>query len=69
MRCVKCLLCGDVLSLDTNYKLLWCSCSSVGVDGGKDYYRILGFKENYDVVEEKEIGTKRSAKSVKKGRR
>lgn len=69
MKKVKCLCCGDVLDLDTHYRLMWCSCGSVGVDGGKDYYRILGFKENYNVVEEKDIGTKRSKKSIKKGRR
>lgn len=49
---VKCNKCGETLDTDTNYKLVWCSCGSVGVDGGEHYIRVLGWKENWDYVEE-----------------
>lgn len=46
-------MCETILSTNTGYKLRFCKCGAVGVDGGSDYVRILGYKENWDYVKEK----------------
>lgn len=38
----KCLKCGDEVESKSRHDLRWCSCRSLGVDGGKDYMRRLG---------------------------
>lgn len=36
---VKCKKCGDIIESKDRHDFEWCSCGSVGVDGGKDYLR------------------------------
>ena len=45
---IKCKHCGDVLTSETRNDFKMCSCGKVGIDGGEDYLRRLGYPENYD---------------------
>lgn len=47
-------MCGTHIKTNTGYKLTYCECGAVAVDGGDTYVRILGYKENWDYVEEGE---------------
>ena len=49
---IKCNVCGTHIKTNTGYKLTYCECGAVAVDGGDAYVRILGYKENWDYVEE-----------------
>lgn len=52
---IKCNNCGCILDTNTHYHLLFCSCGKVGVDGGEDYVRILGWKDDWSyVIKDKE---------------
>ena len=48
---LKCKLCGDVIVSKHRHDLVWCSCKSCYVDGGDDYFRWGGDKENIEVME------------------
>ena len=48
---VRCLKCGSMINTDTDYQYIECACGKIAVDGGKEYYRIIGEKENYEIVE------------------
>lgn len=39
---VKCLKCDDVVESTHRHDFKWCSCSSIAVDGGKDYLKRCG---------------------------
>ena len=39
---VTCSLCKDVISSKHRHDFVMCSCGSVGVDGGSDYFRMVG---------------------------
>lgn len=41
IQCKKCL---DIIYSKHHYDFVWCSCNSVGIDGGKDSTRIV-FKD------------------------
>jgi len=52
----QCLICGDILKPDGKGTMIWCSCTSVAVDGkydryGEGYCRVIGNPENYKQVE------------------
>jgi len=48
---IRCKKCGSEIE-SHNYKLVWCKCGSIGIDGGDAYTRIL-FKDekDYEVIE------------------
>ena len=43
IRCAKCL---DILTSRHVHDFVTCSCGSVSVDGGNDYYRYVGELQN-----------------------
>jgi hypothetical protein len=45
---IKCKLCGDEIESTHVHDFKYCACKSVAVDGGKDYRRRLGNKDNYE---------------------
>lgn len=47
---VKCNKCKDIISYKGKRGLAWCSCESVAVDYGDHYYRILGYPNDYCVM-------------------
>jgi hypothetical protein len=49
---IKCNKCGEILESLYRHDFHYCSCKSVAIDGGSDYTRILGSKENWSFVED-----------------
>ena len=47
-NCIKCLKCGDVIESVTRHDFKSCSCGAVCVDGGKDYLRRCGNREDWE---------------------
>ena len=47
---IRCKMCGSCINVDTNSELIYCACGATGVDGNKDYVRILGYPENWEYV-------------------
>lgn len=45
---IKCKKCGDIIESKTHHDFRWCSCKSVAVDGGLDYLRRIGNKEDIE---------------------
>jgi hypothetical protein len=53
----KCRKCGDIIEEKKLYhKMQWCSCHSLGVDWitGSELFRVLGNKEDYETMTDKE---------------
>ncbi len=48
INAIKCLNCGDVIYSRSRHDFHWCSCKSCAVDGGFDYLKIVGNKENWE---------------------
>jgi hypothetical protein len=44
---IRCLKCNDVIESLYGHDFKWCKCRSVAVDGGKEYLRRLGNREDY----------------------
>lgn len=44
---IKCNKCGDIIESTNRHDYKMCSRGSVGVDGGHDYLRRIGDKENF----------------------
>ena len=52
---IKCKLCGDIIISTHVHDFKFCKCGSVAVDGGHDYRRRCGNREDYEelsIVEE-----------------
>lgn len=47
---ITCRRCGSTITSDSRHDLQFCSCSAVGIDGGDCYTRIIGDRENYQIV-------------------
>lgn len=45
---IKCKKCGDVIESKNINDYKRCSCGAVAVDGGKDYLKRIGNKEDYE---------------------
>ncbi|MCR4814783.1 MAG: hypothetical protein K5879_08145 [Lachnospiraceae bacterium] len=59
---IRCLKCGDIIESENVHDFRWCQCKSCAVDGGHDYLRRVGNKENWEdlsiVSKEEEINGK-----------
>lgn len=57
---IRCVKCGDIIESKSIHDFKSCSCGAVFVDGGLEYQRIGGNRENwenlaeYEIIEEKE---------------
>ena len=49
---IKCKKCGEIIESVHRPDFKFCSCRSVAVDGGKDYLRRLGERENWEELAE-----------------
>ena len=45
---IKCKKCGDILQSKHRHDYVTCSCGACAIDGGEDYCRITGNKENWE---------------------
>ena len=45
---IKCRKCGDIIESIDVHNFKWCSCGAVAVDGGREYLRRVGNKEDFE---------------------
>ena len=45
---IKCRKCGDIIESIDVHDFKWCSCGAVAVDGGCEYLRRVGNKEDFE---------------------
>ena len=43
---VQCMKCKDVIESKHRHDMVWCSCKSCAVDGGRDYLKRVGVPSN-----------------------
>ena len=46
--------CGEIIESTSRHDFKFCKCGAVAVDGGKDYLRRVGSKEDYEELVEYE---------------
>ena len=51
---IKCKKCGEIIESTSRHDFKFCKCGAVAVDGGKDYLRRVGSKEDYEELVEYE---------------
>lgn len=51
---IRCKKCGEVIESETVHDFKFCSCGSCAVDGGHDYLRRCGNRENWEELSEAE---------------
>lgn len=49
---IRCKKCGDIIESKSRYDFKYCKCKSVAVDGGHDYLRRVGEKEDWEELSE-----------------
>lgn len=66
---IKCKKCGDEIESKTVHDFKFCKCGAVAVDGGHDYLRRCGNREDWEemsVMRDKQIRICRTNKIFKK---
>ena len=51
---IKCKKCGENIESTSRHDFKFCKCGAVAVDGGKDYLRRVGNKDDYEELIEYE---------------
>lgn len=51
---IKCKKCGEIIESTSRHDFKFCKCGAVAVDGGKDYLRRVGNKDDYEELIEYE---------------
>ena len=51
---IRCKKCGDIIESKTVHDFKFCSCGSCAVDGGHDYLRRCGNREDWEELSEAE---------------
>ncbi len=49
---IRCNKCGDTIESTSVYDFKFCKCGAVAVDGGHDYLRRCGNRENWEELSE-----------------
>ena len=49
---IRCKKCGEVIESTDTHDFKWCSCGAVAVDGGHEYLRRCGNREDWDELSE-----------------
>lgn len=49
---IKCKLCGDIIESKSVHDFVTCSCGAVSVDGGHNYLRRCGNRDDYEDLSE-----------------
>ena len=45
---IRCVKCGDLIESKSRHDFKFCSCGAVAVDGGKDYLRRCGNRDDWE---------------------
>lgn len=48
----RCKKCGEVVESDHVYAFVQCSCGKIAVDGGHEYLRRIGSRDDFDELSE-----------------
>ena len=51
---IRCKKCGDIIESETVHDFKFCSCGSCAVDGGHDYLRRCGNREDWEELSKAE---------------
>lgn len=51
---IRCKKCGDIIESKTLHDFKFCSCGSCAVDGGREYLRRCGNREDWEELSEAE---------------
>ena len=51
---IKCRKCGDVIESTSVHDFKFCSCGACAVDGGKEYLKRVGEREDWEELSEYE---------------
>jgi hypothetical protein len=51
VKAVRCRSCGRTIYSRSVHDFHWCDCKKVAVDGGRDYLKVTGEPEDYEVVD------------------
>lgn len=51
---IRCMKCGEVIESTHRYDFKLCECGAVAVDGGHDYLRRCGNREDWEELSEYE---------------
>lgn len=51
-NCIRCKLCGDIITSETTHDFKCCKCGACAVDGGLDYLRRCGDIKNWEDLSE-----------------
>ncbi len=51
---LKCKKCGDIIQSVYRHDYRRCKCGAIAIDGGSDYCRIIGERENWEFIKEDE---------------
>ena len=51
---IRCNKCGDKIESVHVHDFKFCKCGAVAVDGGKDYLRRVGYREDWEELSEYE---------------
>ena len=51
---IKCKQCDEIIESTRRHDFKFCKCGAVAVDGGKDYLRRVGNKDDYEELIEYE---------------
>lgn len=49
---IRCIKCGDIIESEHRHDFKFCQCGAVAVDGGKDYLRRVGNREDWEELSE-----------------
>ena len=49
---IRCRKCGDIIESTSVHDFRWCSCGACAVDGGLEYLRRLGEREDWNEMSE-----------------
>lgn len=49
---IRCKKCGDVIESTHRHDFKFCKCGAVAIDGGKDYLRRCGNREDWEELSE-----------------
>ncbi len=53
---IRCKKCNTLISVNTNYIFTECTCGAVAVDGGKEYCRVIGEIEDWELLSKEGVG-------------
>lgn len=48
---IRCKKCGSVIFSKSVHSMAWCKCGAVAIDGGIDYTKITGDKDDWEYME------------------